>query len=123
MIINSPGVNYDTMRTDEEITALAQSAGVKIATGSYKGTGSAKALTFEFAPKLIFLKSMVNTNNLYLSTGFWFYGNAYMYEFATVNYNTMLTGETMSCTVSGNKATIPAGLSQSGATYYYIAIG
>lgn len=60
MIFNMNGVNYDTdtMRTDEEIRAIAETAGLKIQTGSYTGTNkygseNKNTLTFNFVPQLV----------------------------------------------------------------------
>lgn len=105
------------------IGQLGDGGGAKIASGSYVGTGSANTLTFDFPPKFILIKSMVNSNNLYLYIGVWFYGDKYMVRFGTQSPETSLQGKTLSCTVSNNTATIPADLSISGYTHYYVAIG
>lgn len=59
MIINSPGVNFDNVRTDEEIKEVVGDV-PKIAIGSYVGTGSGgssnpNSVTFDFVPKIFMI--------------------------------------------------------------------
>lgn len=60
MIFNMNGVNYDTMRTDEEIKAVIGDV-PKVAIGSYTGNNTYRGtnatttntLTFDFDPKIV----------------------------------------------------------------------
>lgn len=60
----------DTNTYIQEMVAAAQAAGAKIQTGSYVGTGTYGqanpcSLTFDFAPKLIFLMSYLRNGDRY----------------------------------------------------------
>ena len=107
--------------------------GVKIATGSYIGTGTYGAsshnrLTFEFEPKLVVVGTLIPgkyASGEWRSGFLWAYGQTYTET--CVNGNSIVTfsqsGKTLNWWVSGN--TLNAGNQQnsSGQTYNYVAIG
>ena len=106
---------------------------VRIATGSYIGTGTYGAsnhnrLTFEFEPKLVVVGTLIPgkyASGEWRSGFLWAYGQTYTET--CVNGNSIVTfsqsGKTLNWWVSGN--TLNAGNQQnsSGQTYNYVAIG
>lgn len=118
----------------EDVKTLG--AGVKIATGSYKGTGKGGAsnpnsLTFDFVPKLVFIKFDISAGeadwwlfipycytNQYFGYAFAYKGTMAYSCYARVNDKTMSWYSDKSSTQG-----IAEQANYSGYTYHYFAIG
>ena len=122
-----------------------KNAGVRLATGSYAGTGTygtsnPNTLTFPFEPKLVIVTGRTNTTSDYQSMGIFVQGAQWTFGAgAGTALNTTVSsgnnganqitwnGNTISwytlCTATTANYKPAAQLNSSGRTYYYIAIG
>lgn len=129
---------YETKITDVLGNLIAIPAGqikdgVKIATGSYKGTGTygksnPNSLTFAFEPKLVVVGTLIPgkyASGEWRSGFLWAYGQTYTET--CVNENSIVTfsqsGKTLNWWVSGNTHNAGNQQNSSGQTYNYVAIG
>lgn len=126
-----PDEVFSAIRTLISANAEGIANGVKIATGSYAGTGeSAKSLTFNFVPKLVIVSGYVSAGNASGYTyqlaihGGEFYGIRGRYNYTEQIYSSVTTwsGNTVAWE---NNAQVDGGnfsFNVSGKTYHYIAI-
>lgn len=108
---------------------------IKMATGSYVGTGSAQTLSFSFVPKIVFMQ----TKYSYIS-GDYTYTHVHHYIYNSDNGNDLMLcmGDSsgggistsafmksinVSKSTDGKSLTLHRDASHEGATYYYTAIG
>lgn len=121
----------------QEAKTQALDAGIKIATGSYTGTGTYGAsnpnsLTFDFEPKLLF----VARKNFAYNNILWFKDvthalalHSYASESNGTSDQTSISGSKVVVTASGNTVSwyssngAEAQLNSSDFTYQYVAIG
>ena len=126
-------MNYDDRVTKEYVEGLIAGAGAKIATGSYVGTGEygenhPNSLTFDFAPKLVYISTDIHTDGgemLFLFRGaphghFLFGNPAYAIVQAS---NVTWTENGLSWFSIGSRANAEYQCNISARTYYYTAIG